>query len=93
MRYGGNESESLAAPGDQFQWFIQWCTGCHKRAMIYSGRFAEAYKTTCCIVCQKRRRGQPRPPWWVSTAEDLPKEGEPLADWEARKRANPGVFT
>lgn len=85
-------SRSLAEPGDAFQWYAQTCTGCHRRTMIYAGRFADVYMTTLCIVCQKRRRGQPRPHWYIQTVADLPKVGEPISDWEARKKADPGVF-
>lgn len=90
------DCQDLAKPGDQFPWYLQVCTWCWKRAMVYARRFGpepEGYNTTVCVICQKQRRGQARPHWWVSKVEDLPKEGEPLADWEARKKANPGVFT
>jgi hypothetical protein len=85
-------SRELAAPGDTFEWYAQTCTGCHSRTMIYAGRFGAEYETTLCVVCQKRRRGQPRPYWYVQTAADLPGLGEPLSEWEARKKADPGVF-
>jgi hypothetical protein len=61
--------------------------------MVYAGVFGVEYKTTACIVCQKRRRGQLRPRWYVERVEDLPKIGEEISDWEQRKRGNPGVFT
>lgn len=86
-------SRELSAPGDEFDWYAQLCTMCHSRHMVYPERFGKVYMTTICIVCQKRRRGQPRPHWYVETAADVPRVGEPLGEWEARKKADPGVFT
>jgi hypothetical protein len=86
-------SRDVSAPDDQFKWYIQVCTHWCGRYMVYAGVFAEAYKTTVCIVCQKRRRGQTRPSWYIGTAADLPKIGEKISDWEERKKADPGVFT
>ena len=88
-------SKSLKEPGDQFEWSLQVCTfGCN-RAMVYAGKFGvgpDDYNTSICIICQKRRRGRQRPHWYINNSNDLPQIGERLADWEARKRANPGVF-
>lgn len=88
----GPLSRDVSAPGDQFKWYVQVCTHWCGRYMVYPGRIAEVYWTTVCIVCQKRRRGQTRPHWYIGTAADLPKIGENVGDWEARKKADPGVF-
>jgi hypothetical protein len=90
---GQAPSRSLRAPGDQFAWYAQMCTMCHSRTMVYPGVFGDVYWTTACVVCQKKLRGQPRPFWYVQTEADLPRVGETTHDWEARKRANPGVFS
>lgn len=86
------QSHSLAEPGDHFGWYLQVCTFWCGRATIYPGPFGIAYGTTLCIVCQKRRRGAPRPYWYIETAADLPRIGETAAEWEARKKAAPGTF-
>ena len=89
---GQSPSRDLSAPGDQFAWYAQACTGCHVRTMIYPGVFGKVYMTSICIVCQKRRRGTTRPFWYIQTAADLPQDGETLSGWQKRKQDNPGVF-
>lgn len=76
----------------KFLWSRVWCGYCHKRYTITTFD-CTINQSSWCATCQKRRRGSPRPWWWVSGTADLPIPGETTAAWEARKRSMlPQVF-